>query len=179
MPDRFVVCNTSPLLYLHQVNQLDLFPRLYGKVSIPEAVRVELQAGEELGISIPHVDALPWLHVEAAPQRVAWAIVPDLGAGEAEAISLALSALPSLVILDDALGRRIARLNGLTCIGTLGILLKAKQSGALPLVAPVLRRSLSSSRPVICGICQSASTSWIACLAMTLRASRPLLAAWV
>jgi predicted nucleic acid-binding protein len=34
MPDRLVVCNTSPLLYLHQVGRLGLLRDLYGRVQI-------------------------------------------------------------------------------------------------------------------------------------------------
>jgi predicted nucleic acid-binding protein len=39
MPDRLVISNTSPLLYLHQVGHLDLLWRLYGRVQIPLAVK--------------------------------------------------------------------------------------------------------------------------------------------
>jgi len=35
----------------------------------------------------------------------------------------------SIVCIDEAIGRRIARLNGLSVTGSLGILLKAKQKG--------------------------------------------------
>ncbi len=35
MRDREVISNTSPLLYLHQVGQLDLLHKLYGKVIVP------------------------------------------------------------------------------------------------------------------------------------------------
>jgi predicted nucleic acid-binding protein len=44
-----------------------------------------------------------------------------------------------LLILDDGLGRQIARLNALTCTGTLGVLLKAKQRGLLSSISPVLQ----------------------------------------
>jgi hypothetical protein len=33
-----VIANTSPLQYLHQVGQLDLFPKLFGRIIVPEAV---------------------------------------------------------------------------------------------------------------------------------------------
>lgn len=42
MPDRLVISNTSPLLYLYQVGQLDLLQKLYGRVQIPAAVQEEL-----------------------------------------------------------------------------------------------------------------------------------------
>ncbi|MSP59464.1 MAG: hypothetical protein EXR72_03820 [Myxococcales bacterium] len=42
MPE--VVCNTSPLLYLHQLGQIDLLPRLYAEVIVPGAVLREIEA---------------------------------------------------------------------------------------------------------------------------------------
>ncbi len=138
MPDRLVVCNTSPLLYLHQIGQLDLLRDLYGQVQIPMAVRTELEAGKAQGISVPDVEGTEWLDVRPLRDSSLLPVVIDLGPGEAEAIALALTAPASLLILDDALGRRIARLNGLTCTGTLGVLIKAKERGLLPFVTPVI-----------------------------------------
>jgi predicted nucleic acid-binding protein len=45
----------------------------------------------------------------------------------------------SLLILDDALGRRIAVLSELRITGTIGVIVKAKEAGLLPQVAPALR----------------------------------------
>jgi hypothetical protein len=65
-------------------------------------------------------------------------LVPDLGAGEREVLTLALETPDSLVLLDDALARCYARQLGVVFTGTLGILLKAKQSGYINLIRPVL-----------------------------------------
>lgn len=43
----------------------------------------------------------------------------------------------SRLIIDDQLGRRIARSSGLTVTGTLRVLLKAKAEGRLPGIAPL------------------------------------------
>lgn len=48
-----VVTDTSPLQYLHQINQLNLLPTLYQKVRIPQAVVDELARGTAQGISLP------------------------------------------------------------------------------------------------------------------------------
>jgi predicted nucleic acid-binding protein len=56
MPERITICNTSPLLYLHIVGQLDLLPQLYGQVLIPPAVQAELRAGAQRGVNVPPVD---------------------------------------------------------------------------------------------------------------------------
>ena len=44
------------------------------------------------------------------------------------------------MILDDALARQYARMLNLKLTGTLGVLLKAKEAGLLPVLAPVLER---------------------------------------
>jgi predicted nucleic acid-binding protein len=138
MPDRLVVSDTSPLLYLHQVGHLDLLHSLYGRVSIPPAVAAELRAGAELGIAVPDVQALEWLAVHPLHDTTALPVVTDLGPGEAEAIGLALTSPGSLLILDDKLGRRIARLNRVTITGTLGVLVKSRREGLLPSLSPVM-----------------------------------------
>ena len=53
----------------------------------------------------------------------------DLGAGELEAMALALENPSYVVLLDDALARRIAQAAGLTVWGTLKVLLEAKSQG--------------------------------------------------
>lgn len=138
MPDRPVICNTSPLLYLHQVGQLGLLRDLYGRVLVPSAVREELRVGGERGFPVPDVDRMEWLHVRPPRETTLLPVVIDLGAGEAEAIALALVEPGSLLILDDGLGRRIAHLNGLTYTGTLGVLVRAKKEGLLSKVSPVI-----------------------------------------
>ncbi len=64
MPEPVVVSNTSPLLYLHQVGQLELLESLYGRIKVPAAVREELRAGAERGIDTPDLDRYSWIEVE-------------------------------------------------------------------------------------------------------------------
>jgi uncharacterized protein len=67
-------------------------------------------------------------------------LVSDLGAGEREVLALALEADQPLVVLDDALARRVARRLDLALTGTLGLLLKAKQAGRIDRLKPLLDR---------------------------------------
>jgi len=62
----------------------------------------------------------------------------DLGRGEAEVIALGLENPNSRLILDDTLGRRIARLQNLQFTGTVGVIVKAKQRGLVSAVLPVI-----------------------------------------
>jgi len=145
MPDPVVVCNTSPLLYLHQVSQLDLLRSLYGEIRIPPAVQAELRAGAEQGIDVPRPEQLPWIRIEALLDPSLVPAMVDLGPGEAEAIALARAIPGSLLILDDALGRMVAKGSGVLHTGTLGILVKAKQQGLVTEVRPILEQLLTTT----------------------------------
>ena len=133
-----VISNTSPLLYLNLTGHLRLLPELYKEIAIPPAVQAELAEGAVRGIDVPRPENHPWLRVVPLRSRDLLPLVTDLGAGETEAIGLALEHPVSRLIIDDQLGRRIARSSGLTVTGTLGVVLKAKAAGLLPGIAPLL-----------------------------------------
>lgn len=137
MPE--VVSDTSPLQYLHQAGLLDLLPRLYDRVLVPEAVALEIEEGLARGVALPEVRALDWITVVEPPAPELLPLVTDLGPGERSALAVALEHR-STVILDDALARRHAALLGIRLTGTLGILIRAKREGHLPAVLPVLER---------------------------------------
>lgn len=137
-PERLVVADTSPLLYLHQANQVHLLRALYGVVVVPPAVRVELAIGRERGHDAPDVASIEWIRSADVPDRSLLPAVVDLGPGESEVIALGLAHPGSLALLDDRLARRIAAVSGLAHTGTLGVLLKAKSAGLIAAVRPIL-----------------------------------------
>jgi predicted nucleic acid-binding protein len=63
-----------------------------------------------------------------------------LDAGEAEALTLAEELRAELILVDELAGREVARQCGFNVLGTLGILLRAKQQHLCPAVAPLLGR---------------------------------------
>jgi len=58
--------------------------------------------------------------------------------GEAETIVLAEELNVDTVLIDDLVARKIAKLRGLNVIGTIGVLLDAKEKGLLPALKPLL-----------------------------------------
>jgi uncharacterized protein len=138
VPD--AISNTSPLQYLFQVELLHLLPSLYRNVLVPEAVARELADGRARGVHLPDPAALPWARLERPREASLLKLVTTLGAGEREAIALALDKAETVLLLDDAIARRHARLLGVNLSGTLGVLVKAKPKGMLKAVAPVLDR---------------------------------------
>ena len=138
MPD--VICNTSPLQYLHQAGVLELLPALAGQVYVPEAVAVELREGQRRNILLPTLEELSWLTVRPVRDRTLLPLVTHLGDGEKEVLALGLETEDALLILDDRDARRYARALELEITGTLGLLLRAKERGILDAVRPVLDR---------------------------------------
>ena len=136
MPE--VICNTSPLQYLHQIGHLHIVPALAGKIIVPAAVERELEAGKEAGVSLPDLRTLDWVTVRRPTSKPALPLITDLGPGETEVLMLALESSDSIVILDDGLARRFAETLNLRLTGTIGLLLDAKRAGLISAVAPLL-----------------------------------------
>lgn len=137
---RMVISNTSPIFYLHQLGYLELLKKLYRGVVIPYAVLEELEEGRKAGENVPDVHKYEWIKIRhiSVPSHIR--IIPDLGKGEAEALALALEEKQHLLIIDDTLARRIAKLHSLKFTGTAGILPKAKKKGLINEVKPILNR---------------------------------------
>jgi hypothetical protein len=136
LPD--VICNTSPIQYLYQVELLHVLHALAGHIVIPPAVAEELSTGRTAGVSLPDPTTLDWVTIRRPTSAAVVPLVTDLGPGEAEVLMLALEALDAIVVLDDALARRAAAMLGLRVAGTLGLLLNAKRAGLIPAIAPIL-----------------------------------------
>ena len=141
MPD-LVISNTSPLFYLHRLRRLDLLQKLYQRLIVPEAVVDELRAGRDQGEDAPDIADHDWIEVRSVRVPELVRLVTDLGAGEAQVLALALEEPGSLVILDDLLARKVAKLRNIRLTGTAGVILKAKQQGYISAVAPLLDRLL-------------------------------------
>ena len=137
---RDVICNTSPLQYLHQAELLHLLPELFGSVQVPSAVTDELEEGRRRGVSLPALATLPWVTMRSVRDRTLLPLVTSLGSGEKEVLGLGLETPDHLLVLDDRAARRYALAAGLEVTGTLGVLLLAKERDLLDSVRPTLDR---------------------------------------
>ncbi len=139
MPE-VVISNTSPIFYLHRLRLLGLLQELYQKIIVPRAVVAELEVGRRQGEDVPEIDSYEWIETRAIRSPQILGLSTDFGSGETEVLALALEESDSLVIIDEKLARKIARLRGLRVTGTAGVLLKAKQEGHIRAVKPFLDR---------------------------------------
>lgn len=133
-----VICNTSPLQYLHQLGALRFVPALVKTITVPPSDQEELNAGRRLGLHLPDLQSLDWITVRRPSSSLALPLVTDLGPGEREVLALALETSDSVCVLDDALARRVAKILQLRITGTLGVLIDAKRAGLISAVRPLL-----------------------------------------
>lgn len=142
MPDdpSLVVINTTPVIALSIIGQLELLHLLYVEVLMPPAVEGEILAGGPKGVGREEVFAAAWIKVTPLEDPRRADLLADLDRGEAEVIALALEKNCDLVIIDERLARRHAQRMQLKVTGTIGVLLRAKQRGFVPSIAPLIER---------------------------------------
>lgn len=135
-----IVSDTSPILALAHLGCLDLLSRLYNEVTVPGAVAAEL-CQPRIGLPAVDVSQLPFVRVQSPNDRQRVSVfLQRLDVGEAEALALALEVQADAVLTDEKFGRLLATRNGITTVGTLGVLLRAKVEGHIPTVRPLMDR---------------------------------------
>lgn len=138
------ISNTSPLLYLYRIGAIEWLPKLFGEIWTPRAVVDELSEGQKRGHDVPLLESYDWLKVIEPNSVPSEWLSLDLGAGELGTMASALENLERVVILDDALARRIAHAAGLKVWGTLKVLLEAKEQGIIKTISPHVEQLKSS-----------------------------------
>ena len=129
-----VVSDTTPLIGLASIDRLKLLLEIFGEVYIPQAVYDETVIhGREEGTAKQAVANAKWIHVVEVKDRLAVDVLLDeMDLGEVETIILAKELNADWVLMDERKGRRkLSQLN-IPKIGTIGILLKARQLGLIP-----------------------------------------------
>jgi predicted nucleic acid-binding protein len=129
-----VVSNSSPLIGLALIDQLELLPALYGRIRIATATRSEVIGkgkGRPGAATLAQAD---WLDIDSVSRRALATVrarPAGLRAGEIETIALALQLRADLVLMDERLARKFAQSKDLPVLGTLGVLKQAHARGLL------------------------------------------------
>jgi len=122
-----VIVDSTCLIVLERINRLDLLRDVYSRVVVPSDVVTEFG------------QTLDWFEVLYPKDRqMLTSLNERLGAGESAAIALALEMESAIVILDDLDARRYAKKLGLKVIGTVGLIVKAKNAGLISKAQTVL-----------------------------------------
>jgi predicted nucleic acid-binding protein len=132
-----VVADASPLIAFQQIGRLPLLEALFTTLLVPPAV------AQEVNRSVPRQS---WIVERPLLQPVAPLVMQArLGAGEREAISLAIEVQADALIVDEKAARRLAASVPLHVIGSLGLLLAARRKRLIPAVRPEIEALLTKN----------------------------------
>ncbi len=141
-----VVCNATPLINFAAINRLDILETAFCKIVIPQAVYHETTvAGFPGSEFVLQAIASKWLQVRSV-STIASNIPLELDNGEREAIALALLTGKQRILLDEREARKVALSLELQVIGTLGILLLAKNREIITQVQPLLDAMIDTAQ---------------------------------
>lgn len=123
-----IISDTSCLILLDKIGELNLLHKLFGEVVTTQVV------ADEFGQHLPD-----WIRIQNSNDVASQLVLETaVDKGEASAISLALELKDCLLIIDDSKGRKLAKQLGLIITGTLGVLVQAKQNGYISMLKPLL-----------------------------------------
>jgi hypothetical protein len=137
-----LVADASALIALATCNSLDLLEALFGNVLVPEAVFKEVTAQDK-----PQSARLrSYLHGKMRTVDMQHFIYLDAfaDAGETQAMLLYKEVTADYLLIDDRRGRKVAKINQIKTVGSMGVLLQAKRAGIIPFVAPLIEQITAS-----------------------------------
>jgi len=122
-----VVCNSSPLVNLSRIGRIYILKQLYTELLIPKAVYQEVVINGRGMPGAYEISRSNWITTrDVNDQRQVRILSYDLDLGESETIVLALEVNADFLIMDERLGREMARHLDLVFTGTIGVLIEAK-----------------------------------------------------
>jgi predicted nucleic acid-binding protein len=130
MPEKIIISDTSSLIALTNIGELELLKKVYEEVIITPDI------AEEYGLEIPD-----WIRIEQIKDIQKFKLLNlELDKGESSGITLALENEASLLIIDEKKGRGIAKKLGIKITGILGMMIRAKEKGVINEVRPLIEK---------------------------------------
>lgn len=121
-----VVVNATPLIGFSLINRLTLLPALFEEIIVPRAVYDEVAGQGPDRIGATELADADWIQVEEPSESTTIEpLLLGLDIGELQVLLLARQLQPDWVLIDERLGRRVARALQLPVKGTVGVLLAA------------------------------------------------------
>lgn len=129
-----VISDSSPLIGLSSINQLDVLKILWGNIIIPEAVFKEVVILGENKIGSKEVKAASqdWIKVLKVQNRQEVEVLQTmLDLGESEVITLGQELRADLMLINNREPRRLAMSLNFNVLGTIGIIKFAWKKGII------------------------------------------------
>ncbi|MFA5330633.1 MAG: DUF3368 domain-containing protein [Prolixibacteraceae bacterium] len=125
-----IISDTSCLILFHKIGELDILRKVYDSVTTTPEV------AEEFGYQLPD-----WICIEEVKDKKYQEFLEtQIDWGEASALALAKEKEAPVLLLDDLKARKLALKLNLKVTGTLGVIHKAKQIGAIENIKPIIEK---------------------------------------
>ena len=137
-----LVADASALIALSACDSLPLLDALLGTVLVSEAVFFEVAATDK-----PQAERLRhYLQGKVRKVNMQNYVYLDAfaDAGETSAMLLYKDLCADYLLIDDKRGRKVATINHIKTIGSLGVLLQAKRAGLVTNIGPLLGKMIAS-----------------------------------
>jgi len=126
--NKVIISDTSCLIALSRIGRIDILQKVFSIVYTTEIVAKEFEEILPDWVAVKNFnDYAQFEHLKLI-----------LDAGEASAIALALETANSILVIDEKKGRKVAADMNVTIIGTLKVLLIAKNKGVIDSVKSLI-----------------------------------------
>ncbi|MBX3164116.1 MAG: DUF3368 domain-containing protein [Bacteroidetes bacterium] len=140
---KVVIADTGALISLGIVGQIDLIEKIFGEFYIAEAVWIELNNYDNPNFN-PNILSDLKRRVKQIHSKNHLSLVMDYG--ESESVILYEELNADYLLIDDNKARQLAESLHINCIGTIGVLLKAKQKDFVSELNPLFKKLISEDR---------------------------------
>lgn len=131
-----IVADTSALIALATCDGLPWLEQLFGRLSVPRAVFDEAtEDGKPQASKLKHYLSDKIIDTDLEGLVIA---APGLGEGELMAMALYRQQAANYLLIDDLRARKVAQYNGMHIIGSIGVLVLAKNKQLIPEIKPYL-----------------------------------------
>jgi len=129
-----IVADASPLVALALCDCLEILPALFGEVAVSQLVYQEVSVTGKPGVDRLRAFLQGKIHSVNLDNFIISGDVLD--EGELTSIALYKHLQADFLLIDEKAGRRVAKLNHIQIIGSLGVLIEAKKKGIIPTLKP-------------------------------------------
>jgi len=137
LPGVFLMCNavvdTGPLIHLHEIEHLEILTAVFGKLHLPENVKLEISNEPILQFIHQHSDKIA-IHQIGEPELFAAKNAYSdfrLHLADLAVITLLNKILDACAVSDDLALRRAIESSNRTVVGTIGVLFRGFKKGVI------------------------------------------------
>lgn len=143
MKNGIVIADSGPIFSLTLIDKLNLLDELFDDVMIPNAVWEEITK-----ISNHSYYNKIYTYFYNKVQKIAPGnnITFNIGYGESESLILYDEINADFLLIDDKKARHVAEIKGINCIGTIGLLMKAKKMNKIIELKPYFQYFIQNKR---------------------------------